>query len=190
VPRRRLRLLLLVAVALVAATVAVVAVFGGSDTTRYETADFSFEHPSEWEILEGVEFPLAEQEGREEVGENTIGLDLENWVTVYAAPLEAEITGENIDALLPTYRELYERNVEFNGGRILREPYVTRAAGLPAIRLRVALRSPRGAMVQDELTQLFDGRTSYVVNCQNEPDREIEMAAGCAQIFASFRPSP
>jgi hypothetical protein len=154
-----------------------------------QTADFSFSYPAEWERIEGVEFPLAEREGRDEVGDNTVGVDLENWVTVVRAEIPISIDERNVGELIPDARRLWQRAAESSPpARVLAEPYVTRVGELPAVRLRIRGESPRGRIVEDQLTLLYDGKVSYAVTCQSEPDREVDIAAGCEQVLESLRP--
>lgn len=161
---------------------------GGPRT--YEAAGFSFEYPDGWEPIEGVEFPNAEQLGDSEVGDHTVGLDPDNWVTVFSTPVGVEVTSRNVDKVIPVARKLYAKTFEPAGVRFLQEAYSVREAGLPGIRQRVALKSPRGVQVEEEITTLYRGRTSYTVNCQNRPERATEISAGCERVFESLRVKP
>jgi hypothetical protein len=178
-PARALALAALLALG--ALGVAAYVLLGGSDTETLETPEFSFDYPSEWERIEGVQFPLAEAAAQQEVGKNTVGLDPDNWVTAYGGQGGVEINAQNIDQLLTLATPFYRKTFEEAGGRMLQDPYRVRAAGLPAIRFRVAVKSVRGVAVEDEVTTLYRGRRIYTVNCQNRPERATEITAGCAQ---------
>jgi len=83
----------LLALLLVAGASAASGLFGGPDTETLEAPAYRFEHPAEWQPIEGVSFPLAEAAGREDVGEHTIGIDPDNYVTVFATFPHAGIIG-------------------------------------------------------------------------------------------------
>lgn len=187
-PTRRVIAAAAAIVLLAGVALAVLALAAGPQT--YETPEFSFEYPDGWEPIEGVEFPNAEQLGDSEVGENTVGLDPDNWVTVFSTPVGVEVTNRNVDEVVPVARKLYAKTFEPAGVRFLQEAYSVREAGLPGIRQRVALKSPRGVQVEEEITTLYRGRTAYTVNCQNRPERATEITAGCERIFDSFQVRP
>jgi len=131
---------------------------GDPETRTYETEKFSFDYPGTWREIDGVEFPLAEQAGQSAVGEDTVGLDLDNWVTVFTQPVPFVVTPRNVADIVGPARELQAE--AFRGARILQEAYVVREAGLPGIRVRAAFMSPRGVAVETELTTLYRGMPS------------------------------
>lgn len=112
--RRPTRLLILVAAALVALGVLGAAGYAllDSDTETLETPEFSFDYPSGWERIEGVEFPNAERLGDTGVGDHTVGIDPDTWVTVFTSPVGAEVTTRNVNQVVPVARELYSRTLE------------------------------------------------------------------------------
>jgi len=175
-------------VLLAGVALAFLALSGGPKT--YETSAFSFEYPGEWERIVGVEFPNAERLGDTGVGDHTFGLDPDNWVTVFSSPVGVEVTTQNVDQVIPAARNLYAETFGPAGVRFLQQAYSIREAGLPGIRMRVALTSPRGVRVEEEITTLYRGTTAYTINCQNRLERATEMAAGCERVFDTFRVRP
>ena len=152
----------------------------GSDTETLETPEFPLRLPERLAAHRGVQFPVAEQAGQQGVGDNTGGLDPDNWVTAYSGQSDVEINAQNIDQLLTLAKPFYRKTFEEAGGRLLQDPYRVRVAGLPAIRFRVAIKSVRGVEVEDEVTTLYRGRRTYSINCQNRPQAATEITAGCA----------
>ncbi len=164
---------------------------GGGGDRRYETGAFSFTYPSGWQEIDGIDFPLADSFGAEGVGRDTVGIDPDNWVTVFSTTVGIEIDERNVGALLPAARATFAELVRsLDGGRLLQEPYVVSEVGMPGFRVRVALKSTRGVLVDYEVTQLYRGRDTYIVGCQNRPARATEITAGCAQVLETFRPRP
>jgi len=190
----RLRSLGLVALGAALALIAVAAVAAARgllpdpDTRTHETGEFAFDYPGDWRELEGVEFPLAERAGESKVGEDTVGLDLDSWVTVFTQPVPFEVTPANVSDLVAPAREIQAETFRPAGARILQEAYVVREAGMPGIRMRAAFKSPRGVAVESEVTTLYRGRSAYVVGCQNRPEQAIEMAAGCERVLETLKP--
>jgi len=133
-----------------------------------------------------VEFPLAQAAGQRQVGENTVGLDPDNWVTAFTNDSGIEISAANIDQFVAQARPFYAAVARRTGARLLAEPYRVREAGLPGMRYRMAITSVRGTKVEDEVTMLFRGRANYVVNCQSARARATAMTAGCGRVFDSF----
>lgn len=169
------------------AVVAVVVFVAEEGPKRYEAERFAFTYPEGWEVIEGVDFPLAEQYGREEVGENTVGVDLENWLTVFEVETGVPVDSGNVRDVVPAQAELVRETVAVNpGGRVIMEPFVVQEAGLPGTRYRFAARGQRGRAVEDAITTLFDGTRAYVFNCQARPELIVEVTAGCEQVFDSF----
>jgi hypothetical protein len=177
----------------VLAVVAAIVVLAGMGTAialvdggpqRYETDEFSFAYPGEWQPIEGIDLPVAQLAGRGDVADNVVGLDLDNWVVVYVGAYRGpEITDETVKAFLPVYRETLPAGVqEGAGGEVLGGPYVTREADRPAIRMRYRLRTNRGVVVVSDVIQIFARGRDYIVTCNAQADRELEMAAGCQQI--------
>jgi hypothetical protein len=105
----------LAALLLVAGASAASALFGGADVETLETPELSFDYPAEWRPIEGVEFPLAQAAGEGQVGENTVGLDPDNWVTAFTSDSGIVVFGKPQHNLGPLTKEL--------GGReaVLRE---------------------------------------------------------------------
>ncbi len=124
------------------------------------------------------------------MGANTVGLDPDNWVTVFTTPVRVEVTADNVDQAVSSARKLYAETFEPAGVRFLQHAYAVREAGLPGIRLRVALKSPRGVQVVEEITTLYRGRISYTISCQHRPERAAAMTAGCERVFDTFRAKP
>jgi hypothetical protein len=176
----------LAALLLVAGASAASALFGGADVETLETPELSFDYPAEWRPIEGVEFPLAQAAGEGQVGENTVGLDPDNWVTAFSNDSGIVISAANIDQFVAQARPFYAAVARRTGARLIAEPYRVREAGLPGMRYRMAITSVRGTKVEDEVTMLFRGRTNYVVNCQSARARATEMTAGCGRVFDSF----
>lgn len=175
------------AVVVVAVVVVVVVFVVGGGPKRYEAEGFAFSYPAGWEVVEGVDFPLAVQYGRDDVGENTVGMDLENWMTVFVARTGVEVGRGNVQDLIPAQRTLVRETVAVNpGARVLQDPFVIEEAGLVGTRYRIAARGQRGQAVEQAITTLWDGATTYVFNCQWRPGLAVEMAAGCEQVFESF----
>jgi hypothetical protein len=174
------------AVVVLVVAAAAVGLWGGG-AQRYETEVFSFDYPEGWEQIRGVEFPLAESVGEAGVGEDVVGIDLDNWVMVYTQPEDFGVTADNVEQLLPgtaqTFRTLADPAKE---GAILVEPYVVEVDGLPGVRLRVRQRTARGRLSEGELTQLFGRDRAVVVNCQATEEFEREVAVACDQVLASF----
>jgi hypothetical protein len=163
---------------------------GGPDTETLEAPAYSFEHPAEWQPIEGVSFPLAEAAGKEDVGEHTIGLDPDNWMTVFAGDSGIQIDERNVDQFVAQARPFWAAVAKRTGSRLLAEPYRVNEAGLPGMRTRMAITSARGVKVEDEVTMLFRDETNYVFTCQSRPDRATEMTAGCGKVLESFRGKP
>jgi hypothetical protein len=130
---------------------------------------------------------LAESVGEAGVGEDVVGIDLDNWVMVYTRPEDFGVTAENVEQLLPgtaqTFRTLAD---PAKGGAILVEPYVVEVDDLPGVRLRVRQRTARGRLSEGELTQFFAPDRAAVVNCQATEEFEQEVAVACDQVLASF----
>jgi hypothetical protein len=186
---RRRRLLVVGGGAAVVVAVVVVAAVsgGGGGPQRYETEVFSFDYPQGWEQIEGVEFPLAESVGDTGVGEDVVGIDLDNWIMVYSRPDDFGVTSENVGQLLPGTAQTFRMLADpAKGGAILVEPYVVEVDDLPGVRLRVRQRTARGRLSEGELTQFFAPGRAVVVNCQSTPEREQEVALACDQVLASF----
>lgn len=191
-PRLRSLGLVVIGAALALLLVSVVALARGllpdPKTRAYETGQFAFDYPAEWRPIEGVEFPIAEQAGRSTVGDHTVGLDIDNWATVFTQTVPFEVTPRNVSDLVRPAREVQDETFRPAGARILQEAYAVREAGAPGIRVRVAFKSPRGVPVEAEVTTLYHGRTSYTVSCQNRPQRATEMAEGCERVVETLRP--
>lgn len=77
---------------------------GDSDTRSHASEELAFDYPGDWRELEGVEFPLAEEAGESKVGEDTVGLDLDSWVTVFTQPVPFEVTPANVSDLVAPAR--------------------------------------------------------------------------------------
>lgn len=162
---------------------------GGEGPQRYQTDAFSFAYPAGWRKIEGVDFPIADRFGLEQVGRDTVGLDPDNWVTVTSTAVDLAVDRSNVESLLPAAREGFAelaRSVE--GGRLLVEPYAVSEAGMAGFRARLRLESTRGALVDYEVTQLHRGKATYVVGCQSRPARATEITAGCAKVLETLRP--
>lgn len=164
---------------------------GCGRTETYEGQGFTFEHPSDWEPVKGVEFPGAARGGPE--GNNVVGLDVNNWASVTAYPKGngVPVDDRNIKAYLPAARDFYTRLEKRAAGqlRLVQPPFLTQQSALPGVRVRIAFRNPRGVPVESEVTSLYRGPATYVINCQNEPARATEVAAGCAQLTETFEPT-
>jgi hypothetical protein len=183
--RRSLLLAGVAAIVVLAAVGTAIALVDGGGPQRYETDEFSFEYPGEWQAIEGIDLPVAELAGRGDVADNVVGLDLDNWVVVYVGAYRGpQITDETVKAFLPVYRETLPAAVQEGAeGEVLGGPYVTREADRPAIRMRYRLANNRGVVVVSDVIQIFAGGRDYIVTCNAQADRELEMAAGCQQII-------
>lgn len=157
---------------------------------EYVTEDFGFSYPSGWERVAGVEFPLAEEQGTDQVGRDTVGFDRDSWVSVFASdvPVGFRVTPQNVDGLLAVQREVLSDQVAGTDGELVEAPRRVDAAGLVGFRARVAGPNVRGVMIESTLTQLFDGDRSYVIACQSEALRAAQIARGCAMVLDSFEP--
>jgi hypothetical protein len=72
-------------------------------------------------------------------------------------------------------------------GEITKGPEPATVDGLPAVRFEASAVAVNGRRTQSQLVLVFDGTTTYSLNCQYTPDRAAEMKAGCAQAVASFQ---
>lgn len=121
-----------------------------------------------------------------------MGLDRDNWVTVFASelPPEIQITPGNVDALLGAQRELLGGLVARNDGELLEGPRRIDVAGLPGFRARVAGRNERRVRIESKLTQLYRGSTTWVIACQSDAEHAAQITAGCTRVLESFAPRP
>jgi len=156
------------------------------DTHTHDAGAFAFDYPRDWKDIEGVAFPLAAAAGREDIGRDTVGLSADSWVTAYVLKSDVPIDAGNVADLLPATLEQFTELAGANDGTVLREPFVVTVAGLPGVRVVVALRSVRGTLVEEQVTRLFDGVTSYVITCQSTPADAAEIASGCDTVLQSF----
>lgn len=199
-PRRRLtRLALFAAVAFVTLYGVAWALFlrepeDGRGTTRaFSTGDFRFDYPADWHRIEGLRFPLAENDPDTRIGDATFGLDRDNWVGVsFVSSSPQPIVSGNIDQTIPYTRQQYARFAAAIDGELTLRPTVTSAAGLPTIETRIAFTSETGAPAEDRLISLFDGTEIYAVNCQHRRDAPREVVArisdGCETVLETFEP--
>lgn len=167
----------------------------GRPGSRIRTAErFEFEYPRNWQKIEGLRYDNAEAAGDEDIGENTFGLDQDNWVGVsFIARNPQPVVAGNIDqAVAYTRRQTgrFARSIE--GGEILRESSVTTAAGLPALETRLAYKAATGATVESRVFGINDRRDLYAVTCQRERDAPPEVRSaverGCDLVLETFTP--
>lgn len=175
-------------VALCVAAVVVITTLSTEGSKRYEADSFAFSYPSEWEQIEGLEFPLAEgtlEEGM--AGRNVVGIDADSWVSVDAVDNRTAIDRDNIRDLIPSQRQiLVETAMVLGTVQIRQEPFVVENEVLPATRSRLLFDNPRGTEVVSTVTELFDGTTQYIVNCQADADSREEIERGCRQVLDTF----
>jgi hypothetical protein len=159
---------------------------------EYVAEDFRFSYPVGWERVGGVEFPLAEAQGVDQVGRHTVGLDRDNWVTVFSEelPVDIQITPGNVDALSVVQREMVDEQLEGTDGVLLEGPQRVDVGDLPGFRARVAGPNVRGVEIQSTTTQLFRGNVTWVIACQSDAGHVVEIAGGCAEVLESFEPRP
>ena len=62
------------------------------------------------------------------MGDSTVGLDPDNWVTAYSGQSEVEINAQNIDQLVTLAKPFYRKTFEEAGERMLQDPYRVRVA--------------------------------------------------------------
>lgn len=193
--------LALVAVAVlgIALAAAVIAGGGGGSSQRppqtRSTERFAFAYPRGWRRIEGLEYGYAEAAGHEGVGENTFGLDRENWVGVsFLLRSPQPVVAGNIDQTVAYTRLATDRFAGgIEDGEVLLRPTVTTAAGLPALESRLAYESATGAEVESRILGIYDRRDLYAVTCQHErraPARvRSAVEEGCALVLETFSPT-
>jgi hypothetical protein len=176
------------AVLVLAVGVATAALGGGKQ--RYETEGFSFEHPTGWESIEDVSFPALEQAvGDTPAGEDVVGIDGENWVSVFTVGAGAVVDAGKVRELVGVYatglRAVVAGTPE---ARLLQEPFSLEKGGLPGLRYRVSAPSLQGSRVTDTVTVLFRGSQQLVITCQARPEHALSIAEGCEQVLETLEP--
>jgi hypothetical protein len=110
--RRRRTRLVLVGLAVLAVVGAVAfAVLREEGPGVLEGPEFRFSYPAEWERIEGIDFPQAQRLGIDDMAEQTVGLDLENYFTVYMRELPFAVDGSTVADYVPATREVLEEIV-------------------------------------------------------------------------------
>ncbi len=164
--------------------------------SSFEGEKYGFSYPEGWKRITGVDFPLAEATGQDQVGDTVFGIDRENWVSVHRAPpLDEAVLEANIDQFVDYLDGFWPKFVgAVEGGQLVVDPRRLSRAELPGYELRVRFESVGGILVEQRIVGFFEGETQYIFNCQHRPAAgpqvAREVASGCSLAVESFRPGP
>lgn len=163
----------------------------GGGPQRYEAAEFSFLYPEGWRELEGVDFPASEEVSSGRSGEHVVGVDLDNWVSVFAADLGFVVDASNVRDVLPTFRSLASRMAANDPeAELVQEPSVVEKGGLSGVQFSVSAISQQGNRVTETITSLFSGTRQFLVTCNARPDAATKAHEGCEQALRTLRVRP
>jgi hypothetical protein len=179
---------------------AVLAVLAGSIATamvtfaeggpqRYETETFSFLYPEDWREIEGVDFPASEEVSGGRAGEHVVGIDLDNWASVFSVDLGFVVDGGNVRDVVPNY-EAFVRATEAQDPEVevVQEPTVVEKGSLTGVQFRISAVSQQGNRVIETVTSLFSGARQYLVTCNARPEAPLTAQEGCEQVLQTLDP--
>lgn len=187
--RRRPLLLAATVAAVVALFVGVAVALSGDGSQRYEAAEFSFLYPEEWQEIEGVDFPASAELTDGRSGQHVVGIDLDNWVSVFPVDLGFVVDGSNVRDVLPTYRSFVRRAVAGDPeAELVQDATVVEKGSLPGVQFRISAVSQQGNRVTETVTSLFSGTSQFLVTCNARPDLAVVAREGCEQALRTLAP--
>jgi uncharacterized RDD family membrane protein YckC len=156
-------------------------VYAASDggTKTYRSHGVSFDYPAGWTEANAQSEEANALWGRSfAAGEYDAAL-------VGAYQLDASVTAQNLDLVMPDLEEAVRQFAEQSGGTVRAGPGYSSVAGKPAVRYE-ATGTVDGTPYEITLQYIFDGTTQYYVNCQHTDERADEIERGCEQIVQTF----
>ncbi len=164
-------------VLVVGGSVAYVAASDGAKT--YRGHGVSFDYPVGW-----MEASTQSEEANALWGRSFAAGEYDA-ALVGAYQLDASVTADNLDLVMPELEEAVRQFAEQSGGTVRAGPGYSTVAGKPTVRYQ-ATGTVDGTPYEITLQYIFDGTTEYYVNCQHTDERADEIERGCEQILSSF----
>lgn len=154
-------------------------------TASYDDNGVTLDYPAEWRTLDqttqgaSVGNELWSQGfGPSETGENVAILK--------AYQLQLDVTDVPAKDLIAEIDATLDQLTEQTGGSRVGEVVASSLGSLSGFQATVNSTGPSGQLVESRVVFAFDRDVEYFLNCQYEPDAEIEILAGCDTIQRSF----